>query len=228
MRASTRDRVSPSLIRNAEIDWAYPVGFWSALLNTAGGILYFLVIGWAILSGRLTNPPDPFLQTFGGIISLLVCPTLVVMIACLHAVTPHPKRIFSLVSLAFTLLFASAVTTNRFTQLGVVNQSLAVGTTEGISWFLPYGDHSVMFGLEMMGWGWFLGLAMLSAAPIFSSGKLESWLRRLMLLYSLLGLLSAVGFLLASPISVIGFAAWGLVLYLITALLAIYFRKGKQ
>jgi hypothetical protein len=79
-----------------------------------------------------------------------------------------------------------------------------------------------------MGWGWFLGLAMIFAAPIFSGGRLQRWLRWLSVGYGALGLVSAVAFLLASPLSVIGFVAWGLILFIITVLLAVYFRRSGR
>lgn len=208
-------------------NWAYPLGFWSSVVATGGGAIYFLVILGAILSGNFAFPPSSFLQVFGGISSLVLCPVLVVVMASLHTITPSEKKGFSQVSLGFTLLFAIAVSINRFTQLGVVQQSLAQGSIEGIGWFLPYGERSVMFGLEMMGWGWFLGLALLAAAPLFARGRLQLWLRGLMLLYAALALASALAFLLGSSLAAIGFAAWGLVLFIITALLAVYFRRAE-
>lgn len=209
-------------------NWAYPLGVWSALITTLGGVIYFVAILAALLTGQFTFPPSDALQLFGGISSLVLCPLLVILMACLHTVTPAERKAFSQICLAFTLLFAIAVSINRFTQLGVVRQSIASGTAPGVDWFLPYGDHSIMLGLEMMGWGWFLGLAMLFAAPLFSKGKVELWLRGLMILYGVLGLISAVAYLMASPLSVVGFVAWGLVLFIITALLAVYFRQGQQ
>lgn len=204
---------------------AYSVGFWSAFINTLGGIVYFLVILGMVLTGQFTFPPSGGIQLFGGIISLIFCPFIVTLVASLHTVTVPEKKVFSQSSLAFTLLFAISVSINRFTQLGVVRQSITAGTIEGLNWFLPYGDHSVMLGLEMMGWGWFLGLALLMAAPIFSEGKLQGWIKWLMVLYGVLGIISAIGFLVASPISAIGFIAWGLILFLITGLLMVYFRQ---
>lgn len=110
-------------------------------------------------------------------------------------------------------------------QLGVVRQRVAAGQLDGLDWFAAYEGHSAMFGLEILGWGWFLGLAMLIAAPVFSGGRLESWLRWLMVGYGVLGLISAAAFLVESPLTAVGFAAWGLVLYIITGLLAVYFRN---
>jgi hypothetical protein len=52
----------------------------------------------------------------------------------------------------------------------------------------------------------------------------QSWLRRLCLLYAVLAIIAAIGFLLESPLSALGFVAWGLVLFLITGFLAIKFR----
>jgi len=201
------------------------IGFWSSLITTLGGIIYFLVILVMILTRQFTFPPSDAIQLFGGIISLIVCPVIVMVMASLHTVTPPEKKIFSQGSLAFTVLFAISVSINRFTQLGVVRQSVALGNVEGLNWFLPYADHSVMFGLEMLGWGWFLGLAMLIAAPIFSGGRLQLWLRWLMVSYGVLGLISAVSYLIGSPLASIGFVAWGLILFIITGLLTVYFKK---
>jgi hypothetical protein len=46
-------------------------------------------------------------------------------------------------------------------------------------------------------------------------------------IYGLLGLVSAVAYLLASPLSVIGFVAWGLILFIITALLVVFFKRAE-
>ncbi len=207
-------------------NWAYPLGFWSSAAATANGAIYFLVILVALLTGKFTMPPSGIVQVIGGILSLLICPLLVIVMASLHTVTPAPRQGFSLISLAFTLLFAISVSINRFSQLGVVQQSLALGNTSGIEWFLPYGEHSILLGLEFMGWGWFLGLALLAAAPLFSQGRLQIWLRGLLILYGAIGLVSAIAFLAGSSLAAIGFAGWGLVLVVITALLAVFFRRG--
>lgn len=204
---------------------ASSLGFWSAWLTTLGGVIYFLVILGLILTGQFTFPPSDAVQLFGGMISLLFCPFIVMVMASLHIVTSAERKVFSQGSLAFTLLFAISVSVNRFTQLGAVRQSIASGVTEGVEWFLAYGDHSVMFGLELLGWGWFLGLAMLMAAPIFSGGKIQLWLRWSMVSYGVLGLASAVLYLVGSQLASIGFIAWGLILFVITGLLTVYFRR---
>ncbi len=211
---------------HSDTNLAYPLGFWSAVIATSVGIVYFLVVVFAVLTGTFTNPPPDWLQTAGGVTSLLMCPLMVVLMASLHNITPAHRRGLSLISLGFTLLYALAVSINRFTQLGAVRQSLAAGAVDGIGWFMPYGERSVMLGLEMMGWGWFLGLAMLFAVPLFAGSRTAAWIRGCMLLYAVLGIVSAIGYLLNSPISIVGFVAWGFILIIIVGLMAIRFRQN--
>ena len=66
----------------------------------------------------------------------------------------------------------------------------------GINWFLPYGPQSAMFSLEIRGWGFFLGIAFLFAAPLFKVGRLEVGIRCLSVLYGVLGIYTAVAFAL--------------------------------
>ncbi len=208
-----------------ENDQVKRLGFWSAAIVTALGIIYFLVILFAIITGQFVQPPA-WLQLFGGIITLVSAPIIVAVMTALHFVAPQNKKIYSQLALGFSLLFALAVSINRFTQLGVVRQSQMSGNLEGISWFLAYGDYSVMLGLEFLGWSWFLGLAFLCAAPIFSNARLDTWLHWLSFGYGVLALLGALGFLMASPLSLLGFIAWGVVLFIITALLMVYFKRA--
>jgi hypothetical protein len=211
---------------STETHLAYRVGRAFALVTTASGVIYFLVVAGTFITNGLAFPPPDAVQVYGGIISLLVCPAIVIMMGCLHAVTPPSKQVLSLVSLGFCFLFALAVSINRFSQLGPVRLAEAAGRTEGIAWFQAYGDYSIMLGLEYLGWAWFLGLAMLSAAPVFSGSRLTSWIRWLMVVYGFLGLTSSVGYLLGNTLALLGFVAWGLVLFVITGLLVIYFHAG--
>ena len=66
-----------------------------------------------------------------------------------------------------------------------------------------------MFGLEMLGWNWFLGLALLCAAPLFSRGKIEAWLRGLLVFDGLLCLVAAVAFFTAQSPFIVGFRRLG-------------------
>lgn len=202
------------------------LGFWSAGVLSLTGIVYIAVVGWSIALRGLVMPPTGTVQLFGGVITLLDAQLLIILMASIHVTTPVPMRILSLLALIFTVLFAGMVSINRFVQLSVVRQRLAAGDAEGVSWFLAYGPHSAMLSLEILGWGMFLGIACLFAAPLFAGGKLERDIRLLFLLYGILGLLTAVGFVLGSPIAAVGMVAWGIVLPLTTMLLTILFRRA--
>ncbi len=200
-------------------------GFAAALVITIVGVAYVLAIGWAIATGTFVSPPAEGLQLTGAVTSLIMCPALVVLVASLHAITPTDKKVLSQIGLGFTLLFALAVSINRFSQISVVRQAQLAGQTEGITWFLAYGDHSIFLGLEYLGWAWFLSLALLFCASLFTGSRLAVCIRWLMIAYGLLGLAGALGFTLGTWLSILGFVAWGPVLLVIGVLLVAYFRS---
>jgi hypothetical protein len=108
----------------------------------------------------------------------------------------------------------------------VVRQAALAGQVTGIDWFRAYGTYSIMFGLEYLGWTWFLGLAMWCAAPIFEGNGSNRVLRYAMMVYGILGVVSSVGFLLGNWLAVLGFVAWGPVLIVVMGLLMRYFSKN--
>ena len=203
------------------------LGLWSAGLVTVAGMVYLIVVGAYLAAHAFVLPPVGALQLFGGAITILEAAVLVVLMASIHEATPVRMQILSRLAMIFTALFCAAVSINRFVQLSVVRQRLASGETEGISWFLAYGPRSVMFSLEILGWGFFLGIACLFAGAVFTSGRLELAIRWLLVLYGVLGLVTALAFVLGSPIAAVGFLAWGIVLPVATALLTMFFRNAR-
>lgn len=204
------------------------VGFWSAGTLTATGVLYFIVIVGYFLAHGIAMPPGAAVQFFGGVVSIVDAAVLLMLMTSIHEATAKHLQVLSRIAVVFTTLFCAAVSTNRFVQLSIVRQRISSGDTAGIGWFLPYGPHSAMFSLEILGWGFFLGIACLFAAPTFSGGKLEIAIRWLFLSYGVLGLVTAIAFVLESPIAAVGFLAWGAVLPTATGLLAAFFRHLHQ
>lgn len=72
------------------------MGYWSSLITTLGGVVYFLVIVGMIMSGQFDFPPSDAVQLFGGIISLIFCPVIVMVMAAHHTVAPVDRKVFSL------------------------------------------------------------------------------------------------------------------------------------
>lgn len=221
LQASSDDRSTAGL--------AWQLGFYATTVLAVMGVLYFLLITGLLVTGNLSLPPSGTVQMIGGIMTILMAPLLVVLVASLHALAPLEKKILSQVGLVFTALFAMAVSMNRFVQLSVVRQGFLHGQTEGLARFLPYEASSVMFAMEILGWSFFLSLAALFLAPLFTVGKLERWIGALFLAYGVIGLASALGFVLEIQfLGAMGFVAWGFVLPVINILLIPYFRQLKS
>lgn len=89
---------------------------------------------------------------------------------------------------------------------------------------MPYGARSAMLSLELAGWGFFLSLALLSTAFAFSRQGVAGKVRLSFLSYAVLGLASNIAFVADSPLSAIGFVAWGVILPIGTAFLTVWFH----
>ena len=217
--------IEPVVDTRTDGNAAIATGFWSSLFVTALGASYFVVILATLLTGNLKLPPPEFVQIYAAIMDLLLCPALVMVIASVFFIVPKEKKIFAKIGLIFASIFTAMVTTNRFIQISVVRLSVKEGDLEGLQRFLPYDSRSVMFALEIFGFGFFLSLTLFFAAVALPSVKLLRKVKVAFFVYALLGMICIVGYVLNRLIVNIGFVAWGLVLYIGTAFLARYFYK---
>jgi hypothetical protein len=117
---------------------------------------------------------------------------------------------------------------NRFVQLTVIRLSPPGPASQDLARFLPYSTESVMFALEILGWGFFLSLAALFVAPLFGGNKRQNSIRWLLILFALFSLMSVIGFVTATPITAGAFVAWGPILLALAILLAVHFRSGER
>ena len=86
---------------------------------------------------------------------------------------------------------------------------------------------SVMFALEVLGWGFFSSLAAVCVAPLFSSSPRNKAIMWLFIMYAIFSFLSVVGYAtnIAFPIGTI---AWGPILLALFILLSGYFRDLQK
>jgi len=207
---------------------ASQLGFWASSLGAVLGGIYFLVLIYAISTDGLVSlaSPSPFVQLAGGIGTFLTVPTLVVLFTAIRYVHEEDNQVLGSLGVNFIILFAATVGINRFVQLTVVQQSLPNVPTD-LTRFLPYGTGSVMFALEILGWGFFSSLAAIFVAPLFSSSRLNNTIRWLFILYAIFSFLSVISF--ATNIFIpTGPLAWGPILLVISILLSVYFRKIEK
>jgi hypothetical protein len=59
--------------------------------------------------------------------AFLLAPTVVVLMACIHYVTPETRKVFNVIGLAFASVYAAIIPTNYYLQLFVVRLNLESG-----------------------------------------------------------------------------------------------------
>lgn len=202
---------------------ASQLGFWASVLLAVLGGIYILLLIFAFSTEGLVLPPSPFVQLAGGIITFITVPVLVVLFTAIRFVNEGANTILGSLGGSFIILFAATVSINRFVQLTVIQHSLP-DVPADLTRFLPYGSGSVMFALEVLGWGFFSSLAAVFVAPLFSSSRHNKSIRWLFILYAILSFLSAISFVTGIPIPT-GPIAWGPILLALAILLSIYFRN---
>jgi len=207
---------------------AVTLGYWSALSVTVAGVAYLLVISVLMATGKFTLPLPDSVELFAAWDTIASGPLLVTALVAVHGLVPAARRPFAQLGVVFAAVFMVMVSINRFVQLTVIRPSMLEGNTSGLERFMPYGPRSAMLSLELVGWGFFLGLALLSAAFAFSRGGISGKVRWCFLGYAVLGIASAMLFVADSPYSAIGFVAWGVILPVGTAFLTAWFNRMRK
>jgi hypothetical protein len=202
------------------------LGFWAAVIGAVLGGIYLLVLIYAISTAGLSFQLAPIVQLVSGIITFLTVPVLVTLFTAIRFVNAGDNEILSSLGVSFILLFATTVSINRFVQLTVIQQSLPDIPPDLVR-FLPYASGSVMFSLEILGWGFFSSLAAVSVAPLFSASRLNKTIRWLFILYAIFSFLSVISFA-ANVFIPTGPLAWGPILLALSILLAVYFRNFNK
>ena len=204
---------------------ARQLGFWSSVYIAVLGGIYLLVLGVYFSTQGFAFPPNQTVQLSGGIITFLTVPGLLIQYTAIRYSKDWENKILGSLGITFITLFSAMVSINRFVQLTVIQHSAASAASQDLARFLPYATDSVMFALEMLGWGFFSSLAALSVAPLFSGSRMNNTIRWLFVGYALFSFTGVIGYATESPISAAAFIAWGPILTALAVLLAAYFRN---
>lgn len=203
------------------------LGLWSSTFVAILGTIYLLLlIGYFTIEG-FAFPPTPFVQTMGGLDTILVAPAILVLFVSIGSLAAPEKEVYARIAVSFTVLFVAMVSINRFVQLTVVRLSPPGASSADLARFLPYSTGSAMFALEILGWGFFLSLGMLFLVPLFTGGRLQTMIRWLLILFAAFSLLSVAGFASNTPLTAAGFIAWGPILTGLAILFVVFFRKRE-
>ena len=210
-----------------KIDRTLRIGYWLSLLGLLLALAYFGLVIATLASGNF--PPVGLYESMISVVTLLIAPVLVLLWATIHQVTPAGKQVFSLGSLVLIAIFATLTSINRYNAITVVPQATAMGVSEGLDWFLPYGWPSIMFAMEALAWGGYFGLACLCLAPAFGGNRLEKAIFWTLFACGVLSLASVLGQVLDSfPLGVLGILAWGPGFILLSVLWARWFKVQEN
>jgi hypothetical protein len=207
--------------------YKYRIGYWFSVLGAVLAIAYFLAIIAVILFDSFP-PHDPY-QSIISVISLISVPILVFLWVVISECSNPEKRIFTHGSLALMIIFGGLTSINRYVSLTIIPQAVQLGKTTGLEWFQPYGWPSIMAAIEVLAWGFYLGLALLCLAPAFSSGMIEKTIFWTLILSGIFCLVATFGQVLnIALLNILGVLAWGPGLIILLSMLAKWFKVKEK
>ena len=208
------------------------IGAWSAICAAVLGVVYAIVGAIGVVArprglGPLSQV-DPYLAVL-EILIILSAVSLVVMMAAVYAGASPERKTYGLAALAFTIVLAVLTCSVHFASL-TVGRQIAPEAAPLLSAQLSFEKWpSLALALDLLAWDFFLGLALLFAAPVFRGDRLQNLVRVGMYLVGALCLVGTSGPMLGRlwlqfP-AIVGYA---FVLPVVCALLAILFARPRS
>jgi len=214
------------------------IGLWAAAF-TAVLAAAFITMGmfgsssWDYYPG-MVNYIWTFIKTIDFALFIpgfLLAPVFVVLMACIHYYTTYEKKIYSLIGLAFAVIYASVITMDYFVLWTVTLPSTIHGETAGLSLLSMYNPHGIFVALESIAY-LMMSAALLSIAPVFEGGKIERALRWIFIIGFILAIGSLLGvYIMNYDIVIFEIAIIGIycpVLIISGVLLGIIFRRAGK
>jgi hypothetical protein len=183
------------------------LGFWSAVIMAVVVIFSGITATTAVKIPSLVS-------------GILLIPAFILLMACIHEYASADRKFFSRLGMLFSIGYAVLIGFNYYMQLTLVQQNLYSEI------FAMDDPQSIMWVIEVLGYG-FMGLATLSAAFIFTTGKLEHAIRWLFIINGILGVGGMIGYALGWSLNLLlgGLIVWDIIMPLSSVLLAVMFRR---
>ncbi|HEX6798774.1 MAG TPA: hypothetical protein VF116_13785 [Ktedonobacterales bacterium] len=199
------------------------LGFWSAVAMAATYVV-FLVGAGAQMVGALTAPWD-VIVTIGA--SILIAPAFPLLLVSVHHATPEAKRVWSHAAIAFGVLYAAFVSITYITWLFVAEPHVIAHTTSAAAATFGYQTSSMASGsfaylLDGLGYT-YMSLAVCLTAPIFTGGRLATWIRGIAIANGPIALLVLLAYVFSSLVLGLG----ALLVPVYGVLVALYFYKAN-
>lgn len=215
------------------------LGFWSACLTALCSVGFTLAFGYDAATAPVVGEwqgIEAFRTTFSAVRmalvlvpSLILAPSFVTMLACLHSIAPEEKRVWSRVGLALAIIYAVVACVNYTVQLVVVRGNL-LGPEAGALGLVVMGNpRSLFWGLAILCYNFFMGPAAAFAAETLGDGPLPVLIRRLFALNAAASVPGGVVYFVTldhlHPAGLVSTAVWCIALPVASALLAVHFRR---
>ena len=198
---------------------ATELGSRSATAVLVVGITYAVVLAIGMEQSGLSKPiGDPVLAIMELLTIASALPLLSLFVA-LHACAAAAQRIWATLALCFCAMFA-------FATMGVHLVELTAGRAAG-----KYGMvwPSVTYAIELFGWDFLLGLALLCAAGALPTHKTSNRLRHWLLVTGALCLAGLIGPLVSNMrLQLIGVFGYAILLPIVAWMLTGWFRAEAR
>jgi hypothetical protein len=156
------------------------VGWYAALVTAV------FTIGYSVpqLLWVVWKPDPPWDEVFLFAPSMVFPLSYVVLMAAIADWARPDRKVFGLIALSFSVMYATMVSIVYFVSLAMVAPRVAAGTEQEID-LLLFGDDRFLTAIDALGYG-FMSLAALLAAYVFEPRGDQRWVRRALLAHGVL------------------------------------------
>ena len=131
-------------------------------------VIETLVFAFSLIRGVIFH--TEFDQNLGYIASLLLAISVVIMMACFYDRTPEQLKIFALLALVSSVIYAPFCISNYFLQLSIVALNPSLNLSSEVLKAIEFKPGSPTFAMDMLGYG-FLCLSTLAAGFALTGTK---------------------------------------------------------
>jgi hypothetical protein len=145
------------------------LGYWSSIAVAVWVAAFAAELAWYLVA------PSAAADIVSYIVSLLLAPSFVIMIACTPLLSRDGSRVFTRAALGFAAMYAVLCTGVYYLQLSVVRLGTFPASADAMS-MLRYLPGSPAFALDMLGYT-FMCLSTLALVPAISGKGAEKTLK---------------------------------------------------
>jgi hypothetical protein len=200
----------------------------TAVLSTVFGVLYFVgLVGKLLVNGSIHAQSSPAISMIAASIGILWDVTLVILFVALRRRISPSRSVYADLGVSFMILLAAVSTVNWYVQLTLIPRLVGSGNAAVQELLDIHNVNSVMYAMEHLAWGLFFGLAVIFMALAIQGGRIETWIRGLLITAGIMCILFIPGVMTANQFLIdLGYYAAGVVMPITTVLLAM--RYGKN